>query len=380
MRNLSYFNQSPIKFVSDQKFGKPPVGKCRTRNDSSPDVRRVIFDRLLSTAATSMFGNEDYCVLDGEQNPSRKMKLFDEHDSEISDILPLFSKNNENACRLTPKMIRKVTFSESIIIGSSSGYSPSCSMSIKLSHQQQPSGITDMQHISVEDVEKEKMRTGGFSHSSKSRGEPFTNFFELHHGNLNSFSMDQTPLTSLCQPNREAINPDPLDCNGQERNFFTTDDLYQDGVSESRTLNTSQQNLGSCDSSDKHPAEKIFHNSHDSFDTAQLYSDDEFLKYIAFLRQVHKKRASAMIQLLGAGLTERTEDIKGYYYDGMDTDELEGQIFTKVVKFMNRNRCLSTEMQRIVLHFMLVGVISLLLCHQENKTLHLIYHSMAIFR
>ena len=346
MKNPSWFSQSPIKIASNQKIGKPPTGRCTARKDSPEDVRRDIFDRLLITAATAMFQNEDFVTLDHAQDPSIDMKFLDENNSEISHILPPFSENKENACRSSLKICRKVTFSESLLVGSSI-HLPSCSISIKSSRQQQPSITADIQQILIEDVDERIMVATVESHPPKSEGKTETDLFALHHGNLNSSSMDQRSLTSPCRPDRESILNASDKSNGRNCTFCATNDYYQNGVSELPTLDASQQILDCNDSSDRHPLEQSIQNCHCSSDAEQLYSDDEFLKYTAYLRQVHKKRASAMIQLLGAGLTEQTEDIKGYYYDGMDTDELEEKISMKVLIFMYCNRRFSSVMQCI---------------------------------
>jgi hypothetical protein len=322
--------------VSNQKVGKPPTGRCRARQDSSVDVRKLIFDRLLSTAATSMFENEDYSDLDTEQRPSIEKKLSDEHISDIFQVAPLFNPINEALCGSLPKMCRKVTFSDSLILGSSSGYSPSCSTSIIPSHQQHHSITADTPQSSVEGAETKKSRTRGVSSPSKSRAESHTDSF-VHHGNLNSHCMDPQPLISLSSLSGDDTLLASYDCNGQEGVSSAVDNLHQSGVSNLLILDSSLRNLDSVDSLCGHPLGGDINSSHSSSASVseQQHSDDEFLKYTAFLRHVHKKRASTMIQLLGAGLTDQTEDIKGYYYDGMGTDELEEKIFTKVVIFMN---------------------------------------------
>ena len=353
MKNPSWFSQSPIKIASNQKIGKPPTGRCTARNDSPEDVRRDIFDRLLITAATTMFQNEDFVTMDHAQDPSIDLKFLDQNNSGISHISPSFSENKENACISSLKICRKVTFSESHLIGSSIQL-PSCSISIKLSRQQQPSITTDIQQILIEDVDERNMITTGESHPFRRGGDPETDSFALHHGNLNSSSMDQQSLTSPCRPNGESIRIASNEINGSNCTSCATNDYYQNGVSELPTLDASQQILDCSDSSDRHPLEQSIQNCHFSSDAEQLYSDDEFLKYTAYLRQVHKKRASAMIQLLGAGLTEQTEDIKGYYYDGMDTDELEEKISMKVDNVMYCNRLLSSEMQCLVPYLMYI--------------------------
>lgn len=347
MKNPSWFSQSPIKIASNQKIGKPPTGRCTARKDSPEDVRRDIFDRLLITAATTMFQNEDFVTMDHAQDPSIDMKFLNESNSEISHILPSFSENKENARRSSLKICRKVTFCESLLVGSSI-HLPSCSISIKSSRQQQPSITTDIQQILVEDVDERNMITTVESHPPKSEGKTETDLFALHHGNLNSSSMDQESLTSPCQPNGESIHNASDKSNGSNSTACATNDYYQNGISELPTLDASQQILDCNGSSERHPLGQSIQSCHCSSDVEQLYSDDEFLKYTAYLRQVHKKRASAMIQLLGAGLTEQTEDIKGYYYDGMDTDELEEKISIKVLIFTYCNRRLSSIMQCIV--------------------------------
>lgn len=334
----SWFTQSPIKIVSNQKVGKPPTGRCSARQESLVDVRKVIFDRLLSTAATSMFENEDYSYLDAELRPTVKTKCFDEHVSDIIQIVPSFNPLNEALCGSSPKMCRKVTFSDNLILGSSSGYSPSCGASIIASHQQHHSITTDTLQSSVEGAETKKSRTRGVSSTSKSREESLTDCFV---GYLNSRGMDRRPLISLSSLSGDDTHLASFDCNGQEGASNAVDNLNQSGVSNLLILDSSLRNLdsvGSC----MHPLGGDINSSHSASSSVseQQYSDDEFLKYTAFLRHVHKKRASTMIQLLGAGLTGQTEDIKvedikGYYHDGMGTDELEEKIFTKVVIFMN---------------------------------------------
>jgi hypothetical protein len=329
----SWFTQSPIKIVSNQKVGKPPTGRCRARQDSSVDVRKVIFDRLLSTAAKSMFENEDYSDLDTEQRPSIEKKFSIEHISDITQVAPSFNPINEALCGSLPKICRKVTFSDSLILGSSSGYSPSCSASIISSHQQHHSIIADTPQSSVEGAETKKSRIRGVSSPSKSREGSLSDCF-LHHGNLDSHGMDPRPLTSLSLLSGDDFHMASYDCNGQQGASSAVEYLNQSGGSNLPTLDSSMRNLDSVVSSCGHPLGGNINSSHSASVSEQQHSDDEFLKYTAFLRHVHKKRASTMIQLLGAGLTDQTEDVKGYYYDGMGTDELEEKIFTKVVIFM----------------------------------------------
>ena len=378
MKNPSWFNQSPFKIASNQKIGKPPTGRCTARKDSPEDVRRDIFDRLLITAATTMFQNEDFMTMDHAEDPSIDMKFLDENNSGISHILPSFSENKENACRSSLKICRKVTFSESLLMGASI-HLPSCSISIKSSRQQQPSFTTDIQQILIEDVDERDMITTGESHPPKSGGEPETDSFALHHGNLNSSSMNQQSLTSPCRPNGESTRIASHESNGSNNTSCAINDYYQNGVSELPSLDAGQQILDCNDSSDRRPLERSIQKCHCSSDAEQLHPDDEFLKYTAYLRQVHKKRASAMIQLLGAGLTEQTEDIKGYYYDGMDTDELEEKISMKVDNVMYCNRRLSSEMQCLVPYLMYIRA-SNHCCSNKYNILYTFCRSMVIYR
>lgn len=275
-----------------------------------------------------MFENEDYSDLDTEQRPSIEMKFSDEHISDAIQVAPLFSPNNGALCGSLPKMCRKVTFSDSLILGSSSGYSPSCSASIISSHQQHHSITADTPQSSAEGAESKKSRIRGFSSPSKSREESLTD--------CNSHGMDPQQLISLSSLSGDDLHLASYDCNGQEGASSAVDNLNQSGVSNLPILDSSLRNLDYVVSSCSHPLGGDINSSLSSSASVseQQYSDDEFLKYTAFLRHVHKKRASTMIQLLGAGLTDQTEDIKGYNYDGMGTDELEKKIFTKVVIFM----------------------------------------------
>ena len=283
-----------------------------------------------------MFENEDYSDLDTEQRPSIERNFSDEHISDIDHVAPLFNSINEALCGSLPKMCRKVTFSDSLILGSSSGYSPSCSASIISSHQQHHSITADTPQSSAEGAETNKSRTRGVSSPSKSREESLTDC-SVHHGNLNSHGMDAQPLISLSSLSGDGTHLASYDSNGQESASSGVDNLNQSGVSNLPILDFNLRNLGSVVSSCSHPLGGGIKSSLSASSSVseQQYSDDEFLKYTAFLRHVHKKRASTMIQLLGAGLTDQTEDIKGNYYDGMGTDELEEKIFTKVIIFMN---------------------------------------------
>lgn len=328
-----------------------------------------------------MFENEDYSDLDTEQRPSIETKFSDKHISDIIQVAPLFNPVNEALCGSLPKMSRKVTFSDSLILGSSSGYSPSCSASIISSYQQHHSITADAPQSSAEGAETKKSRTRWVSSPSKSREEPLTDCF-VHHGNLNSHGMDPQPLISLSSLSGDDAHLASCDSNGQEGASSAVDYLNQSGVSNLPILDSSLRNLDSVVSSSSHPLGGNNNSSHSSSASVseQQHSDDEFLKYTAFLRHVHKKRASTMIQLLGAGLTDQTEDIKGYYYDGMGTDELEEKIFTKVVIFFKlKKSTFESRSECIILAFVLIGHrTSLSLPSPESNFLHFLCYSMVI--
>lgn len=305
-----------MSMLSHEKSGRPPTGRKKTIRSSMVEVDKDIFDRLLSSAATSMFDDdEDHTFKHSELvlNPNFNEADTDtENHSQIPISVPsLPNQEVSSANESVPKFHKRVTFAESLIHGSSCGYSS------------KDSGLNENDSERVKGNSEDGTNEWDDITYSRFRNEPFSEFFP-----------DPEDLNTICQnlgvPDTD--NDSILIANNRSPGTCLGDSSYSDIAVDD------QWDYIPADSSTKDHSKEIFSNTDDALSDSESVSfDEEFLRFTAFLRQAHKRRASEMIQLLGVRMIKQSEDVKSDYLDSIDTDELETQVMAKVRLFVFHN-------------------------------------------
>jgi hypothetical protein len=289
------------------KPGKPPTGRKKMIRSSLVEADKGIFDRLLSSAATSMFDDdEDHSFKDDEllSNPI----LFDAADENHCQIPISVSRlsNNEQpiAVKNVPKCHKKVTFAVKLIHGSSCGYSSEDSrhderdsVKLKYSIEHGTAKLDDTNYVD----------------------EPFSDFF--------------ADPENLVAPREDVLIPEAeIDLislvNGRSSSSTLGVSSHSDIAVDNHRDDSNS--VGVCRASTD--SQRTFTSVSDTHSEPENISfDEEFLRYTAFLRQAHKRRASEMIQLLGVQMIKQSEDVKSDYQDSIGTEELEAQVMAKVL-------------------------------------------------
>lgn len=268
------------------------------------EADKGIFDRLLSSAATSMFDDdEDHSFKDNKLVSYPLVSdTADENQSRIlisasSISNQKHSSGNENVRRCH----KKVTFAVKLIHGSSCGYSSE-----------------DSRHDDHDSV-RLKYSSGDGTTNTNYVDEPFSDFF------ADPESLDVTREdVEITEAEIDLISL----VNGRSSNTLLGVPSHSDIAVDNHRDDFAAGVRASDDSKSAFvtPVEVPLESENVSF-------DEEFFRYSAFLRQAHKRRASEMIQLLGVQMIKKSEDVKSDYLDSIDTDELEAQVIAKVRLF-----------------------------------------------
>jgi hypothetical protein len=287
--------------------GKPPTGRKKMIRSSLVEADKDIFDRLLSSAATSMFDDdEDHSFKDNDfiSNPMLSDAADGNHCQLPISASRLSNHEQPSSYVNVPKCHKKVTFAVRLIHGSSCGYSSEDSrqderdyVRLKYSSEHGMAKVDDTNYMD----------------------EPFSDFFadpeslDVPRDDV-VFPAAEIDLISLVNGRSSST---PLGVSGHLD--ITVDDNRDDSNS-----------VGACRASADSQSTFMTLAGTPS-ESENMSFDEEFLRYTAFLRQAHKKRASEMIQLLGVQMIKQSEDVKSDYQDGIDTEELEAQVMAKVM-------------------------------------------------
>lgn len=300
MTDPSWYKASPLK-VSSHQLGRPPSGRTKMLRGNLVEADKGIFDRLLSSAAISMFDDdEDHSLLKAHESPIIVGNGFQE---ECFASPSLETRGSFVTDTQVLKSLRKVTFSPNLIRGSSSG---------------SLNGTFDPKtpNVAVHD-------SNNFSGFFGETGPDEINYTGKSAVVQELASVLKNVVIHKCAIDQEESNYHPA--SGEKIDVTNTTGLkYFDSDYYSRKVHNSPS-----DSTDQNRTFLPPSPAHDKLE--QQKSDDDFLRFTSFLRHAHKKRASEMLQLLDV-LNEQTEDIKTDYYDEMDTKELESKIMMKVIK------------------------------------------------
>jgi hypothetical protein len=296
--------------LQQSKPGKPPTGRKKVVRSSLVEADKGIFDRLLSSAATSMF--------DDDEDHSFK-------NNDLVSNLVLSNAADENRCRIpisasrlsnqehstvhdnVPKCHKRVTFAAKLIHGSSCGYSSE-----------------DSRHDEHDSVRMKFSSEDGTTKLDETNyvDEPFSDFFadpESLDVAREDVMIPEAEIDLISLVNGRSSSA-PLGVSSHSD--IAVDDHRDDFAAACRT------------SADSNNTFKTLADTPSESDSISF--DEEFLRYTAFLRQAHKRRASEMIQLLGVQMIKQSEDVKSDYLDSIDTEELEAQVMAKVRLFHPR--------------------------------------------
>ena len=295
-------------------LGRPPTGRMSGHRRNLIEADKGIFDRLLSTAAASMF--DDDCIDDISTIPKIKS-------SEIKNI---FVSNAEKSC--ISKCSRKVTFSDNLIQGSTRGYSQAPSEGNLLS------GMPAV-HLKS-DGKAPKASFQGRIRGANAAERPviddgvFTTFYTEDMSHLSS--TDNHCIYSNNLKTNSTFRSGDLYGSLQKFSFPSDENIPYRTNSKIEILDRQRSTVKAT------PRKTSPSNSYlvaaetatPLCDDAESDLDDEFMKFTLFLRQAHKRRASQKIQVLGVCVLRHVEDVKSDYHDSIESDDLERKVMCKV--------------------------------------------------